>query len=114
MDEDEIKKEAKVYALTKYGLGYYPDVEKAFIAGVKLHKGLTEYYITSERDQQIVRMDKLGVNTTGQCFEQMVNALLVELESIKNTKYINIKSIPKGKTYAEWVKYLNGGSDDLH
>ena len=33
-------------------------------------------YIKSEKDFQIPRMDKLGINTTGQIFEQMVTSLI--------------------------------------
>jgi hypothetical protein len=30
----------------------------------------------SEQDFQIERMSKLGINTTGQCFEQMVTSVI--------------------------------------
>jgi hypothetical protein len=67
-------KEAKVYVLTKYGLGYY--LTKAFTS-VKLAARPYWYHITPQkRDQQIVRMDKLG-NTTGQSFEHRRNTLLL-------------------------------------
>jgi hypothetical protein len=33
-------------------------------------------YIKSEKDFQMPRMDKLGINTTGQIFEQMVTSLI--------------------------------------
>ena len=33
-------------------------------------------YIKTEHDFQVERMAKLGINTTGQCFEQMVTSLI--------------------------------------
>ena len=38
-------------------------------------------YLDIEYDQQIKRMERLGINTTGQTFEQMVNTLLTMVEN---------------------------------
>lgn len=38
-------------------------------------------YLDEEADQQKERMKRLGINTTGQGFEQMVNTLLTILEN---------------------------------
>ena len=37
-------------------------------------------YIKSEKDFQTEKMSKLGINTTGQCFEQMVTSLIIQQE----------------------------------
>jgi len=58
-------------------------------------------YIKSEYDQQIKRMAALGINTTGQEFEQMVNTLIFmvgqkrySIDQIRETgKYCEISSI---------------------
>lgn len=47
--------------------------------------GNTYPYSKSEQSQQIKRLQKLGVNTTGQIFEQMINALLFDAEGDKTT-----------------------------
>ena len=38
------------------------------------------HYTDEEFNQQIKRMKKIGINTTGQTFEQMVNTALTLLE----------------------------------
>lgn len=46
-------------------------------------------YLDIEYRQQIKRMEKLGVNTSGQGFEQMVNTLLYMIE----TKQLDLTAV---------------------
>lgn len=44
------------------------------------------YYIDAEREQQIKKMEKLGIDTKNQLFEQMVNTALDLLEEANEHK----------------------------
>jgi len=73
-------------------------------------------YMKSEQDFQIERMSKLGINTTGQCFEQMVTSLIQLAErrySEENVKKIsldffyhwwNAKGTNTEQGFDEWFK----------
>lgn len=74
----------------------YPDcnnvirqmAKETFIEGAKWQQEQDDKYfdryMKSEKVPQIERMAKLGINTTGQCFEQMVTSLIIQQEQDKN------------------------------
>lgn len=59
---------------------YYETELRCVLLGIKWQKEKDRdfyiKYIKSEQEFQIPRMDKLGINTTGQIFEQMVTSLI--------------------------------------
>jgi hypothetical protein len=72
----------------------------------------TVKYIKSEMEFQIERMAKLGINTTGQCFEQMVTSLILlaersySEEEVLNILYKHTEDLLAGKklTLEEWFE----------
>jgi hypothetical protein len=74
------------YPADGYDDEYYCDMglvyeQPAFITGANWQKERNNHYIVSEEKAQIIRMAVLGVNTTGQCFEQMVTTVIMMLEN---------------------------------
>jgi hypothetical protein len=96
---------------------YYEDEVSiaAFINGYKLaQEQESKYsvrYMKSEQDFQIERMSKLGINTTGQCFEQMVTSV-IQLAERRYSDEDMLKSFLagvdkesyNGKNFEEWFE----------
>lgn len=94
------------------------ELQVAFINGAKWQQeqdsSFTAKYIKSEMEFQIQRMTKLGINTTGQCFEQMVTSLILlaerdyNEEEVLNILYKHTEDLLAGKklTLEKWFEQL--------
>ena len=126
--QETLEEVAKSHAIYELENNYKPTKEsfklackRNFIRGAKWQqeqdKKYFHKYLKSEQDIQIEKMAKLGINTTGQCFEQMVTSLILLQEQFKNEStadYIDrhivealVETAKKEIIYSDMEEYAN-------
>ena len=82
--KETLEEAAKKYWEANKYKSDYPHCPFSFQDGAKWQQETDRKYfhkyIKSEKDFQIEKMSKLGINTSGQCFEQMVTSLIIQQE----------------------------------